>query len=68
MFNLEGLIPKLCELAQEMGEDERANDMRAAGLRALSSMVISFNMGAILLFTFETLLLDNSHRYGHISW
>ncbi|RRT61850.1 hypothetical protein BHE74_00044905 [Ensete ventricosum] len=42
MFNLEGLIPKLCELAQEMGEDERANDMRAAGLRALSSMVIFF--------------------------
>ncbi|URD94050.1 Cyclin-related protein [Musa troglodytarum] len=39
MFNLEGLIPKLCELAQEMGEDERANDMRAAGLRALSSMI-----------------------------
>ncbi|THU57659.1 hypothetical protein C4D60_Mb03t05850 [Musa balbisiana] len=38
MFNLEGLIPKLCELAQEMGEDERANDMHAAGLRALSSM------------------------------
>lgn len=66
MFNLEGLIPKLCELAQEMGEDERANDMHAAGLRALSSMVISFNMGVILLFTFETLLLDN--WYGHISW
>ncbi|XP_008784320.2 protein SEMI-ROLLED LEAF 2-like isoform X1 [Phoenix dactylifera] len=39
MFNLEGIIPKLCHLAQEMGEDERAHNLRAAGLRALSSMV-----------------------------
>uniref|UniRef100_A0A8N4II40 Uncharacterized protein LOC105053077 n=1 Tax=Elaeis guineensis var. tenera TaxID=51953 RepID=A0A8N4II40_ELAGV len=39
MFNLEGIIPKLCYLAQEMGEDERAHNLRAAGLRALSSMV-----------------------------
>ncbi|KAJ4842642.1 hypothetical protein Tsubulata_013338 [Turnera subulata] len=39
MFNLEGFIPKLCELAQEMGEDERARNLRSAGLQALSSMV-----------------------------
>ncbi|XP_020090634.1 uncharacterized protein LOC109711804 [Ananas comosus] len=39
MFNLEGLIPKLCQLVQEMGDDERARDVRAAGLQALSSMV-----------------------------
>lgn len=39
MFNLEVYIPKLCELAQENGDDERAHHLRAAGLQALSSMV-----------------------------
>lgn len=39
MFNLESMIPKLCQLAQEMGEDERACHLRSAGLQALSSMV-----------------------------
>lgn len=39
MFNLEGLIPKLCGLAQEMGEERRCYLLRSAGLQALSSMV-----------------------------
>lgn len=39
MCNLEGFIPKLCQLAQEVGEDERAQHLRSAGLHALSSMV-----------------------------
>ncbi|CAA7404159.1 unnamed protein product [Spirodela intermedia] len=39
MFNLEGLIPKLCQLALEIGEDERVQPLRSAGLQALSSMV-----------------------------
>eukprot|EP00268_Persea_americana_P032780 TRINITY_DN3232_c1_g1_i2.p1 TRINITY_DN3232_c1_g1~~TRINITY_DN3232_c1_g1_i2.p1 ORF type:complete len:966 (+),score=170.50 TRINITY_DN3232_c1_g1_i2:207-3104(+) len=34
MFNLEGLIPKLCHLAQEVGDH-----LRSAGLQALASMV-----------------------------
>lgn len=42
MFNLEGFIPKLCQLAQEMGEDERALRLRSAGLQALSYMVLHF--------------------------
>lgn len=42
MFNLEGLIPKLCELALEIGEDERVQPLRSAGLQALSSMVFTF--------------------------
>lgn len=40
MYNFEGLIPKLCLLAQEMGDDERILQLRCAGLQALSSMVI----------------------------
>ncbi|KAI3503996.1 hypothetical protein L1887_32540 [Cichorium endivia] len=39
MFNLEGLIPKLCELAQEIGDDERALRLRSAGLQVLAFMV-----------------------------
>lgn len=39
MFNLEGLIPKLCELAQEVGDDERALRLRSAGLQSLAFMV-----------------------------
>lgn len=40
MFNLDGLIPKLCLLAQEMGEDEKAQHLCYASLQALSSMVV----------------------------
>uniref|UniRef100_A0A1D1Z4X0 Protein EFR3 n=1 Tax=Anthurium amnicola TaxID=1678845 RepID=A0A1D1Z4X0_9ARAE len=39
MFNLEGLIPKLCQLAHEVGEDDRGLRLRSAGLQALASMV-----------------------------
>lgn len=39
MFNLDGLIPKLCLVAQEMGDDERVQQLHSAGLQALSSMV-----------------------------
>ncbi|KAL4603311.1 hypothetical protein ACB092_10G114900 [Castanea dentata] len=41
MFNLEAFIPKLCQLAQEVGEDERAHSLRSAGLQALSSMEVN---------------------------
>lgn len=43
MFNLEGFIPKLCQIAQEVGEDERVAPLRSAALQALSSMVF-FNV------------------------
>jgi len=39
LFNLEGVIPKLCQLTQETGEDEGARIRCSAGLKALSSMV-----------------------------
>ncbi|XP_050385943.1 protein SEMI-ROLLED LEAF 2 isoform X2 [Argentina anserina] len=39
MFNLDSMIPKLCQIAQEMREDGTATNVRAAGLQALSSMV-----------------------------
>ncbi|KAK4755405.1 hypothetical protein SAY87_009162 [Trapa incisa] len=39
MFNLENFIPKLCLLAQEVGEDERVQLIRSAGLQALSAVI-----------------------------
>lgn len=42
MFNLEGLIPKLCQLAQEVGDEERALRLRSAGLQVLAFMVHFF--------------------------
>ncbi|KAJ4754262.1 ARM repeat superfamily protein [Rhynchospora pubera] len=39
MFSLEGLIPKLCQIVQDLGENERARDLCAAGLQSLSSLV-----------------------------
>lgn len=39
MFNLEGFIPKLCQFAQEVGDDERAKHLRAAGLQSLAALV-----------------------------
>ncbi|BAT00546.1 Os07g0205900, partial [Oryza sativa Japonica Group] len=38
-FNLEGLVPRLCELSQEVGEDEQTIALRAAALQALSAMI-----------------------------
>ncbi|URD74559.1 hypothetical protein MUK42_09585 [Musa troglodytarum] len=41
MFNVEGFIPKLCQLGQEIGEDDRGLRLRSAGLQALASMIVS---------------------------
>ncbi|KAL8232689.1 hypothetical protein R6Q57_002467 [Mikania cordata] len=39
MFNLEHFIPNLCQLSQKVGNDERVEPFRSAGLQALSSLV-----------------------------
>ncbi|XP_012575047.1 protein SEMI-ROLLED LEAF 2-like isoform X2 [Cicer arietinum] len=41
LFNLEGFIPKLCQLARESGEDETKRTVWAAGLQVLSSMIVT---------------------------
>ncbi|KAG2726037.1 hypothetical protein I3760_01G093500 [Carya illinoinensis] len=68
-FNLEGLIPKLCQLAQEVGDGERALRLRSAGLQALAFMVsfmgehshISMDFDNIISVTLENYMdLQNS--------
>ncbi|XP_038992706.1 protein SEMI-ROLLED LEAF 2-like [Hibiscus syriacus] len=39
LSNLEGFIPKVCQLAQEIGEGERETNLRSAGLQAISSLI-----------------------------
>lgn len=65
MFNLEGFIPKLCQLAQELGQDERAQHLRAAGLQALSSMI--WFMGEYSHFSgeFDNVVSVVLENYGH---
>ncbi|CAB4294035.1 unnamed protein product [Prunus armeniaca] len=41
MFSLEGLIPKLCQMAQEVGDNERALRLRSAGLQSLAFMLVT---------------------------
>lgn len=71
MFNLEGLIPKLCDLAQEIGDDERALRLRSAGLQVLASMVnidilhylcsnsVSMCMKLLIAYCFLLINLEN---------
>jgi hypothetical protein len=42
MRNLDGLIPSLCALAREHGEEKKRLPIRAAALQALAAMVQCF--------------------------
>lgn len=66
MFNLEGLIPKLCQLAQEVGDDEKVLHLRSAGLQALSYMVLFFLYFDFLLTIENTYSL--SEVYSFLCW
>ncbi|WOL19844.1 hypothetical protein Cni_G28646 [Canna indica] len=63
MFNLEGLVPKLCEIAREMGDKERANNMHAAGLRALSAMIWFMGEYSHISSEFDTVVLAVLENY-----
>ncbi|XP_074320484.1 protein SEMI-ROLLED LEAF 2 [Silene latifolia] len=56
IFNLEAFIPKLCQLAQEVGEDERGFRLRAAGLQSISSMVWFMGEHSHMLAEFDTVV------------
>ncbi|KAL8095398.1 hypothetical protein AgCh_036752 [Apium graveolens] len=67
MFNLEVFIPKLCQLAQEDGNDERANHLRAAGLQALSSMVCLMGKYSSISGDFDDIVSVVLENYGRPS-
>ncbi|OVA06282.1 hypothetical protein BVC80_8399g4 [Macleaya cordata] len=63
MFNLEGLIPKLCQLAQEVGEDERALTLRSAGLQALAFMVWFMGESSHISMDFDDIISATLENY-----
>ncbi|KAF5821352.1 hypothetical protein HanRHA438_Chr01g0013261 [Helianthus annuus] len=66
MFNLEGFIPKLCQLAQEVGEDERVAPLRSAGLQALSSMVWFMGRYSHISAEFDNIVSVVLENYGSL--
>ncbi|XP_051149119.1 protein SEMI-ROLLED LEAF 2-like [Andrographis paniculata] len=64
MFNLEGFIPKLCQMAQEVGDDEKAEQSRAAGLQALSSMVWFMGENSHIPVEFDSIVSVVLENYG----
>ncbi|XP_058181566.1 protein SEMI-ROLLED LEAF 2 isoform X2 [Rhododendron vialii] len=63
MFNLEGLIPKLCQLAQEFGDDEKALRLRSAGLEALAFMVCLMGEHSHISMDFDNIILVTLENY-----
>ncbi|MED6160367.1 hypothetical protein PIB30_050822 [Stylosanthes scabra] len=63
MFNLEGFIRKLCQLAQEVGEDERSLHLRSAGLQALSYMVRFMGEHSHLSMDFDEIISVTLENY-----
>ncbi|XP_061990163.1 protein SEMI-ROLLED LEAF 2 isoform X2 [Rosa rugosa] len=66
MFNLEGLIPKLCELAQEMGDDERALRLRSAGLQSLAFMVWFMGEHSHISMDFDNIISVTMENYTNM--
>jgi hypothetical protein len=67
MFNLEGFIPKLCQFAQEVGEDERAKQLRSAGLLALSSLIWFMGEHSDISAEFDNIVSAVLENYGESS-
>uniref|UniRef100_A0A2P2LNT1 Protein EFR3 homolog cmp44E n=1 Tax=Rhizophora mucronata TaxID=61149 RepID=A0A2P2LNT1_RHIMU len=63
MFNLEGLIPKLCELAQDVGDDERTLCLRSGGLQALASMVCFMGVHSHISMDFDKIISVTLENY-----
>ncbi|KAF7804081.1 protein EFR3-like protein B [Senna tora] len=67
LFNLESFIPKLCQLAQELGEDDRGRNLRSAGLQVLSSMVWFMGEHSHISVEFDNIVsvvLENYQCHG----
>ncbi|XP_010523668.1 PREDICTED: uncharacterized protein LOC104801976 isoform X2 [Tarenaya hassleriana] len=67
MFNLDGLIPNICPLAHEMGEEERPRNLRSAGLQALSSMVWFMGEFSHISVEFDNVVSVVLENYGGLN-
>ncbi|XP_027909256.1 uncharacterized protein LOC114168575 [Vigna unguiculata] len=66
MFNLDGFIAKLCNLAQEVGDDDKVQPLRAAGLQVLSSMVWFMGEFTHISVEFDNVVSVVLENYGDV--
>ncbi|AEC10037.1 Uncharacterized protein AT2G41830 [Arabidopsis thaliana] len=65
LFNLEGFLPKLCQLGLEGGDDDRSRSLRAAGLQALSAMIWLMGEYSHIPSEFDNVVSAVLENYGH---
>lgn len=63
MFNLEGLIPKLCQLAREVGDDDRALRLRSAGMQTLAVLVWFMGKQSHISIDFDHIITATLENY-----
>uniref|UniRef100_A0A0A0K606 Uncharacterized protein n=1 Tax=Cucumis sativus TaxID=3659 RepID=A0A0A0K606_CUCSA len=66
MFNLDGMVPKLCLLTQEIGEERREKQMRSAGLQALSSLIWFMGEFSNISAEFDNVISVVLDNYGDV--
>ncbi|GMI65728.1 EFR3 OF PLANT 2 [Hibiscus trionum] len=64
MSNLEGFIPKVCQLAQETGEGERETNLCSAALQALSSLIWLMGEHSHISAEFDNIVSVVLENYG----
>uniref|UniRef100_M4CKB8 Uncharacterized protein n=1 Tax=Brassica campestris TaxID=3711 RepID=M4CKB8_BRACM len=65
LFSLEGFLPKLGQLALEVGDDDRSRSLRAAGLQALSAMIWLMGEYSHIPSDFDNVVSGVLENYGH---
>ncbi|KAL0556538.1 hypothetical protein IC582_005052 [Cucumis melo] len=76
MFNLEGIIPKLCQLALEGESNDEAPHLRSAGLQTLASMIlfmgeqshISMDFDKIISAVLENYVVDGQYSHSEAQY
>ncbi|XP_030536473.1 protein SEMI-ROLLED LEAF 2 isoform X3 [Rhodamnia argentea] len=66
MFNLEGLIPKLCQMAEEVGDDERILPLRSSGMQALACMVLFMGEHSHISMDFDKIMSVMLENYAYL--
>ncbi|KAG8371940.1 hypothetical protein BUALT_Bualt12G0015000 [Buddleja alternifolia] len=64
MFTLDGFIPKLCQLAQEAGDDENAVNLKTSALQGLSAMVWFMGENSHISVEFDNIVQVVLENYG----
>ncbi|KAJ4748179.1 ARM repeat superfamily protein [Rhynchospora pubera] len=63
MFSVEGIISRLCELGQDLRDDDRGLKLRSAALQALASMVQFMGDYSHVAMDFENIVLVIMENY-----